>query len=84
MEDLSTEKMLWHFEHFNKSLKYNFDNLQKFYIHQNPFNSMTYIWNINQASKNITDSLSIPFMLVNEFWNTWLEVYQPKGYKCAK
>ena len=84
MEDLSPEKMLWHFEHFNKSFKYNLDNLQKFYIRHNPFNSMTYIWNNNQASKNITDSLSIPFMLVNEFWNTWLEVYQPKGYKYAE
>jgi hypothetical protein len=54
---------------------------QKKSIQQNPFNSMTFYWQIAQMRKNFVFWSTLPFVIGETFWTTWRQVYAPEGKK---
>ena len=62
-------------------VKSNILAFQKKSIQQNPFNSMTFHWQIAQMRKNFVFWSTLPFVIGETFWTTWRQVYAPEGKK---
>lgn len=45
----------------------------------NPWASMTFNWQVVQARKQFIAWVTLPLVIQGEFWNTWSNVYNPKG-----
>ena len=55
---------------YNNPLQFN-----KGLSRQNPTNSMLSTWYIAQARKTFVHFCTLPFVISEEFWRVWLEVY---------
>lgn len=45
----------------------------------NPWNSMQFTWQIAQARKQFVFLATLPFVIGETFWNTWINVFAPEG-----
>ena len=45
----------------------------------NPWNSMQISWQIAQARKQFVFLATLPFVIGETFWNTWINVFAPEG-----
>ena len=45
----------------------------------NPWNSMQFTWQIAQARKQFVFLVTLPFVIGETFWNTWINVFAPEG-----
>ena len=55
--------------------KDNIVDFNKKAIRYNPMNSMLASWYIAQARKTFVHLCTLPFVISEEFWRVWLEVY---------
>lgn len=58
------------------------DNVLKFQkkaIQNNPFNSLTFQWNMAKLNKQFFSILMVPLAFQQEYWKMWEQVYDPKG-----
>jgi len=61
------------------NLKDNILQFQKKAIQQNPWNSLTFTWQMAQMRKNIVSYITFPLVVSQVFWETWSSVFNPKG-----
>ena len=47
----------------------------------NPWNSMQFTWQIAQARKQFVFLATLPFVIGETFWNTWINVFAPESDK---
>ena len=47
----------------------------------NPWNSMQISWQIAQARKQFVFLATLPFVIGETFWNTWINVFSPESSK---
>lgn len=59
--------------------KSNILEFNKKSIQNNPFNSLTFTWQLAQFRKQLITWITLPLVIQEEFWNTWSNVYNPKG-----
>lgn len=55
----------------------NIVDIQKKIIRQNPMNSMQYTWQEAQMRKMFVFFCTLPFIVGQEYFKTWVEVYAP-------
>lgn len=67
-------------------IKYNSDNakdnvlqFQKKAIQNNPYNSLTFHWQLAQVRKNFVFFATLPFVIGKAYWSMWSQVYSPEG-----
>lgn len=68
----------------HEETKDNIMQFQKKVTRQNPFNSMQYTWQVAQMRKAFVFFCTLPFVIGEEYWKVWHEVYRypttaPKG-----
>ena len=54
-------------------------DFQKKVIQYNPMNSMQYTWQIAQMRKNFVFFCTLPFVINQCYWDTFMQVYNPQG-----
>lgn len=71
-------------KYLTDNAKDNILDFNKKAIRQNPMNSMQYSWQVAQARKAFIFWSTLPFVIGEEYWKVWHEVYRypataPKG-----
>lgn len=68
-------------EHNSKEIQSNVLAFQKKAVQQNPFNSMTFHWQIAQMRKNFVFWSTLPMSIFQTYIDTFNQVYNPEGKK---
>jgi len=69
---------LWNYDTSNNVLDFKGNPIK-----YNPLTSMTFNWQMAKFNKQVIQWITLPLVVQEEFWNSWIKVYAPEGNKDA-